>query len=422
MLYDGYNQQKVAVIDAFSTGHYLGPAFRARGVQVVHVTNRNSASEHQLTNFHSYDFSDSIDFEGDVTETAKKLSLMGVSHVIAGTESGTTVADLLGTEMGLKTANAAGFGESRRDKRLMHQAVHKAGVPIPWQIHLDNNNNVIWKVDGPEPESVIVKPSSSAGTDMVRLCHGNHERELAVTEILTHTNVYGEQNKGVVVQEYLPGNEYMINTVSVDGEHAIVEVWKSVKKLVDSNPIYDYQILENPNEPKIKTIINYVYSVLTSLGVRWGGSHTEVIVTPRGPLLLETATRLPGGADPSLGLAVLGRSHLDEVVDSYLAPDVVVNRGKIRPLRKIAMGISFISPCSGHLSRPLNLKPIIELPSFHGIRLPIKVGDSVSRTVDIFSKPGGLYLCHENRNQLVKDYEIVRKWEESEFANAISRN
>jgi hypothetical protein len=172
----------------------------------------------------------------------------------------------------------------------------------------------------------------------------------------------------------------------------------------------------------MRDIINYVFAVLTALGVRWGSSHTEVIVTPRGPLLLETATRLPGGADPSLGISALGRSHLDEVVDSYLAPDLVAERGQIRQLRKKAMGISLISPRSGCLNRPLNLRSIMDLPSFHGIRMNVQVGDTVSRTVDLFSKPGGLYLCHENENQLAKDYETVREWERNEFANAISKH
>ena len=420
MLYEGYNQQTVAIVDAFSTGHLLGPAFRARGVKVLHVKNTKAALYSQIATFHSHDFHASLDFTGDIAETARRLLSLGVRHVVAGTESGSNVADLLGTEMYLHTANAPGFDGARRDKRIMHQLLHQSGVPVPWQRHFDKNCTVLWETTEPEPEVVVVKPPASAGTDNIQICHNRLEQDLAVKNILSRTNVYGQQNNGAVVQEYLPGNEYMINTVSVDGNHAAIEVWHSIKQLIDSNPVYDRQILEDPTDPEIREIINYVFTVLTALGVRWGGSHTEVIVTPHGPLLLETATRLPGGADPSLGLSVLGRSHLDEVVDSYLAPDVVVERGQIRQLRKVGMGISLISPCSGCLHRPLNLKPIMELPSFHSIRIPLRVGDSVSRTVDLFSKPGGLYLCHEDRNQLSRDYENVREWEKIEFANAIS--
>lgn len=88
MLYDGYNQQTVGIVDAFSSGHLLGPAFRARGVQVVHVTNRNAALYSQIATFHSHDFRASLDFAGDVSETARNLSVWRVRHVVAGTKSG----------------------------------------------------------------------------------------------------------------------------------------------------------------------------------------------------------------------------------------------------------------------------------------------------------------------------------------------
>ncbi|MBS2772782.1 ATP-grasp domain-containing protein [Anoxybacillus rupiensis] len=419
MLYKGYNQQAVAIVDAFSTGHFLGPAFRSRGVPVIHIRNRNAACESQIATFHSHDYNAYFDFTGDVIEIADKLSSWGVRHVVAGIESGSDVADLLSNAINSPTANTPGFDKARRDKRVMHQLLYKAGVSIPWQQHLDINGDVIWETEGTEPNSVVVKPAASAGTDNVRICHTPIETEIAIKKCLEQTNVYGQKNIGVVVQEYLEGEEYMVNTVSVNGIHVVIEVWRSVKKLINSNPVYDYQILEDPTNPKIKKIIDYVAEVLTVLGVKWGPGHTEVIVTSRGPLLLETATRMPGGVDPSLGLFTIGRSLIDEVVEVYLAPHIVVERGQIRPLRKAAMGISLISPCSGVLTRPLDLRPIMELPSFHGVRIPVQVGDYISQTIDLFTKPGGLYLCHEDQNQLNRDYEAVREWENIEFSNAV---
>lgn len=416
MHYQGYNQRAVAIVDAFSTGHLLGPAFRARGVPVVHVRNRNTALESQIRTFHGPDFQAELDFTDDVAETASQLASLGVEHVVAGIESGSDVADLLATHLATPTANASGFADARRDKRVMHQLVDQAGIAVPWQRHLDAHGDTVWQTAGPEPDMVVVKPAASAGTDSVAVCRSGPERDAAIQKILTSTNVYGRENAGVVVQEYLPGTEYMVNTVSVDGAHAAVEVWRSDKKLLDTNPVYDRQVLEDPADPDIAVIIEYVFSVLTTLGVRWGAGHSEVIVTPRGPLLLETATRLPGGADPSLGLKALGTSQVDEVVESYLAPDAVADRGAVRPLRRYAMGVSLISPCSGRLSRDLDLRPLLRLPSFHGARIPLEAGSQVSRTVDLFTKPGGLYLCHKDRDQLTEDYEAVREWESVEFA------
>ncbi|MFE7272977.1 ATP-grasp domain-containing protein [Streptomyces sp. NPDC057623] len=416
MRYQGYNQRAVAVVDAFSTGHLLGPAFRARGVPVVHVRNRNTALESQIRTFHGPDFQAELDFTDDIADTAARLASLGVVHVVAGIESGSDVADLLATHLATPTANASGFADARRDKRVMHQFLDRAGIAVPWQRHLDARGDTVWQSTGAEPETVVVKPAASAGTDSVVVCRSHSEQDDAVNGILRSTNVYGRQNAGVVVQEYLPGTEYMVNTVSVDGAHAAVEVWRSDKKLLDASPVYDRQVLEDPTEPGIAAVIAYVFSALTALGVRWGSGHSEVIVTPRGPLLLETATRLPGGADPSLGLKALGTSHVDEVVESYLAPDAVADRGPVRPLRRFAMGVSLVSPCSGRMARDLDLRPLLALASFHGARIPLKAGSRVSRTVDLFTKPGGLYLCHEDGDQLTRDYETVREWESVEFA------
>ncbi|TWP50274.1 hypothetical protein FKR81_21465 [Lentzea tibetensis] len=419
MLYQGYNERAVAVVDALSSGHLYGPAFRARGVRVVHVRNHEANCGPQVGTFHGGDFVAALDYRGDVAATAAELAELGVRHVLAGTESGGDVADLLAVRLGLATANQDGFASARRDKRVMHQAVHQAGVPVPWQRHLGPDGGVVWETGGPLPGRVVVKPPASTGTDGVLVCSGDAETDAAVRDVLRASNAYGQRNDGAVVQEYLTGTEYMVNTVTVAGRHAVVEVWRSDKKVVDGRPIYDRQVLESPDDPAAVRIIGYVSRVLDALGVRWGAAHTELIDGAAGPLLLETGTRLPGGSDPSLALAALGTSHVDEVVESYLAPDTVAARGPVRPLRKRAWGVSLISPVTGNLRRPVDLRPIRALPSFHGMRVALGAGQRLTRTVDMFTKPGGLYLCHEDERQLSEDYAAVREWERVELPGAV---
>ncbi|PBC70146.1 L-Amino acid ligase [Streptomyces sp. TLI_235] len=419
MLYHGYNSRAVAVVDAFGSGHLLGPALRSRGVPVVHVRNHDAHFEQQIGTFHPEDFRDRLDFTGDIDATAGELARLSVHHVLAGAESGADVADLLATRMGLPTANADGFATARRDKRAMHRILDDRGVPVPAQQHLDEHRTVLRRIGGDlDGATVVVKPPASAGTDGVHVCRSAAERDAAVDAVVARANTYGQTNDGVVLQEYLDGPEYMVNTVSVDGHHAAVEIWRSEKRTIDGSPVYDRQVLQDPRTETCQELLAYVFDVLTHLGVRWGAAHTEVIVTARGPLLLETGTRLPGGHDPSLGLRALGTCHLDEVVQSYLAPEEVTDRGPTRPLRQHALGVSLISPTSGRLVRDLDLRPITALPSFHGLRIPVKAGDRISRTVDLWTKPGGLYLCHADPERLEQDYRAVRAWEQAEFTSA----
>lgn len=419
MLYEGYNHRAVAVVDALGSGHLLGPAFRARGVPVVHVRNATAQFRRQLSTFHAPDFHAAFEFTGDVAATAAELLPWDVCHVVAGTESGSDVAELLATELAVATANEPGFALARRDKRTMHRLLHELGIPVPEQLHLDAAGRIAWQTEWNEPEVVVVKPPASAGTEGVEVCASATERQAAVERTLKRPNLFGQRNDGVVVQEHVAGGEFMVNTVSVAGAHAAVEVWRSAKKMVGSNPVYDRQSLADPDEPEIRRLLDYVFTLLGALGIRWGPSHTEVFLSPRGPLVLEVATRLPGGVDPSLGLAALGTSHLDEVVESYLAPEAVAARGATRPLRRAAVGVSLIAPASGRLARPIDARPVTRLPSFHGLRLPLQPGDEVRRTVDLHTRPGGLYLCHDDPDQVDRDYEAVRDWERVELAAAV---
>lgn len=413
-----YRDEPIAVVDAYGAGQLFGAALRARGVTGVHVANRLCDWPELSATLNPHDFTECLDHTGDVEALTGRLRELGVRHVIAGTESGAAVADELAQALGTTTANCA-VPAARRDKRLMHRILFDVGVPIPWQQHLDRSGRVEWSSGAQPPGPVVIKPPASAGTDSVMVLDDPAEVGAEVAGIVDRTNLYGEPNDGVVVQEYLRGTEYMINTVSADSYHAFIEIWTSEKRTIEGRVVYDRQRLLDPGESNAGRIREYVGSVLDALGVRWGPSHTEVIMTDAGPLLLETATRLPGGADPALTLRAIGTSQAGEVIDALLAPDLIPERGRLRQRRRSALGVSLISPASGRLQRPVDLSGLTGLESFHGIRAHLEPGGHIERTVDLLTKPGGLYLCHSSAEQLEADYERVRGWETTELLDAI---
>jgi biotin carboxylase len=420
VLYDGYNKRAVAIVDALGSGHLLGPAFRSRGIPVVHVRNCLARFERQLATFHPADFTAVVEYRGDVDAACRLLRKHGVEHIVSGTESGSDAAEILAVSMGLATANVPGFVAARRDKRVMHRLLAEAGVPIPEQQHLDTDRKVVWQTSGWRTSSeAVVKPPASAGTQGVTICRSREEQDLAAKRLLEETDLFGHANDGVIVQRLLEGPEYMINTVTVDGTHVIVSVWRSLKIVRDGNPVYDRQILEDPYDPSLATVLEYTRTVLNTLGVRWGPSHTEVVVEEEGPLLLETATRPPGGVDPSLELLACGTSLIDETVETYLSPANVTDRGLTRARKQRAFGVSLVAPKGGVLKRDLDPTEPMSLPSFHGLRLPIGAGDRVFPTVDLHTRPGGIYLTHRNEAQLEEDYAAVRAWELREFTDAV---
>lgn len=51
--------------------------------------------------------------------------------------------------------------------------------------------------------------------------------------ILGHNNLFGEVNEMVLVQEFLQGSEYVVDTVSVNGEHKVVAIYYYDKRVVN---------------------------------------------------------------------------------------------------------------------------------------------------------------------------------------------
>lgn len=414
----GYNHARVAVVDAFSSGAYFPPAFRAKGVDVIHVSTLSEPVA-GLACAEEGDFIDRIDAREGISSVLQRLSDWRVSHVLAGAESGSSLADELACALGVATANAAMAAGSRQDKRVMHRCLHAGGIPIPWQIHFDERGNELWRTPGPAPRKFVVKPAASGGADNVMVCDDIEAVRRAVDVVIANKNMFGTPNCGAVVQSFLAGDEYAVNAVSVMGRHYFREIWRSVKRQANGRVIYDRQILEDRRVGCVATICEYIAGALDALGVRWGATHTEVIMTEHGPQLLETATRPAGGMDPSLGMKVFGRSYIDDVVDAYLIPEWAHVQHSHETLSMHAMGVSLISAVDGRLSKEIDVEPIRKLRSYHGHRIVLRTGDRLVPTIDLGSKPGGVYLCHASRAQIEADVLSIRAWERAEFSRCI---
>ncbi|HEX7635557.1 MAG TPA: ATP-grasp domain-containing protein, partial [Noviherbaspirillum sp.] len=100
-------------------------------------------------------------------------------------------------------------------------------------------------------------------------------------------------NQGVMVEEFLTGEEFSVEAISDGGRHHIIAVTKKYKDMTSFVEIG--HVVPAPIAADAKEAIEvYVGQVLTALGFRNAPSHTEVILTGRGPRVVETHTRLGG--------------------------------------------------------------------------------------------------------------------------------
>ena len=112
-------------------------------------------------------------------------------------------------------------------------------------------------------------------------------------------------------------------TVSKDGKHICVAMWSQGKRRnLPWNPtgvITTDNHLMPPSGDVEDQLVNYVLSVLDAFDYKHGPCHTEVMLTPRGPVLIETNCRMHGVQGPvtmEIGTGVNKAAHsLDIFLD-----------------------------------------------------------------------------------------------------------
>ena len=410
------NDRVAVVVDGYSTGALYAPAFAAYGIASVHVGNEAERADTFLRSFAPETYRARHTFDGDFDGLLRELGRHPVGWVAAGTESGVELADRIAAALGLSRHNAAGTSAARRDKLRMQQALDAAGVPTAWYAAVTSGAEARAAAVRHGGGPVVVKPLRSAGTDGVHCCAGPAQAARAADRLLRSRTVYGQTNDAVLVQEHLSGDEYMVNCLSADGAHTVTEIWRSVKTLLGSAPVYDYIELLPPDHPGAARVAGYVRSVLDALGVRWGPSHTEVIDTAAGPRLVESAARPQGTIDVSAVTRATGRNPVANAVHAMLVPGLYASGGLPTTPLNAARGVSFICPADGRLRRDLDWDRVTSLPSYHSLLTTAgRAGDQVRRTRDLFSRPGAVYLIHEDPAVVARDHATIREWEREGF-------
>lgn len=344
-----------------------------------------------------------------IDELVEELATLNPVAVVAASEWGVGITDQLASRLGLDSNNPK-TTRARRDKVEMACYAASAGLQVAAQISDRELQTLLsWYRAHPE-DIVVVKPRDSAASDNVFICRNENEVRFAAERILSSTNVMRSQNQSVLMQEYLQGREYVVNTVSRGGEHWLTDVWAVTKRLTKAGRnIYDFDDLVVADaQPEL---VDYTFSVLDAIGIAVGPGHSEVILTSRGPRLLETGARVTGAANPDALRQATGADQIELTVDCYLFPERLARRSRKYIKRKNARSVHLISVGASMFS-PERVTGFLEtLPSFHSVRYRTLAGALLAPTVDVATCPGAFFLVSGVQAQIEQDYQAFRAWE-----------
>ncbi len=400
----------VALVDPLSTGVHLAPEFASRGWTAIAVLSSSKIPAAFAKGFRPADFPEIITHAGDLDATAAELAAFEPDFVLAGTEHGVELADALASRLGLP-GNGTELSRCRRDKFAMAERIREAGIPAAASIATESVAEMIAWADKGDLWPVVVKPVASAGSDSVAFCPDAEAMTAAFDRIHGRVNQIGGYNDQVMAQERLVGQQYFLNTVSRDGRHYVAEIWKDVRVTVDGNLIYDREELL-PGEGELqRTLTRYVERVLDALGILHGPAHTEVMLTDRGPVLIESAARMQGAVTPAPHAAATGTSQVALTVDTCADPTSFDQLpGTIYRLGTHLRVVSLIAPYDGTLADGPALAELNSLPTLNASVRSLSPGAPVRRTVDLFTSPDHLYLLGDLAD-VERDYARIRELE-----------
>lgn len=194
-----------------------------------------------------------------------------------------------------------------RNKKLARQKLNEAGVGEVQYRLVTSESDLESELQGMD-FPLIVKPSNDSGSKNVYLCKSESEISTAIKHIVqSKKNIVGQNiDTDILIEEFLDGPEFSIESVTVNGQTIILGI---TKKLVTPYPLsieigHDFPADLDPDEEK--EIRSLVKESLAALGVDFAVTHTEVKLTNKGPRLVEVNARPGGDEIPHLVKAVTG--------------------------------------------------------------------------------------------------------------------
>jgi hypothetical protein len=150
--------------------------------------------------------------------------------VLCGSDGGLADAERL--QDVLVPARSNGRNPARRDKFLMLEAMRSAGLDAPMQAapaSWEEARSFLASQRYP----VVLKPRRGQASVLVGLAHdeaGARRMDSILRDAGTHTSIdtselaAGDEN--VLIQEYVGGDEWVVDTVSAAGEHKVLALWQ----------------------------------------------------------------------------------------------------------------------------------------------------------------------------------------------------
>ena len=310
------------------------------------------------------------------------------SAVLSLTEQGLLPAARIAEELGIAGLRPDVVGRTR-DKLAMRAWLRDKGFSaVPGAVVRDAADIRDFAAEHGYP--VIVKPRHGQGSEHVSCVRGADGAVMppAIAD-------------EYIAEPFLPGAEFSVEAFSCAGDHHVVAITAKLTNDDDpANPFVEIgHVVPAPvGAEGAAAITAYVSGFLDVMGITDGPSHTELRLTPTGPEVIETHTRVGGDSIPTLVRQATGYDLLDLVVQWALdgiRPEAPV------PVPAGAAAIRFFTPPPGRVAAVGGVQRWQGLPGVLKLHLPLKAGDTIHSVRDSRTRAGYVLATAPTAEQAV---------------------
>jgi biotin carboxylase len=351
------------------------------GVEIVAVTQEDvweRAPEHVRKQLGSVAF---VSFAAPdiVDEIVSHGRRWGVEGVVTGWEFFTPFVAQVAHALGLP-GNDVSRATASRNKRDMAAAFRAHGVAVPGAAEVTQPDRAIVAVRaaGLRPP-FVVKPAENAGSVGVTVVHDEAALPAAVATARSWPEEFPHAiplDNTALVQEYIPGEEFSVESVAFDGEITHLAVTQKLTTSDHRRAEIGHTVPALLPDASRTALLEVVGDALRAVGLRNGVGHTEVKLTPEGTArIIELGTRPAGdhivrlvhratGVDPA-------RAYLEVALG---------RRPETAPTRHDAAAIRFLTAERHGTFRALDGVP--EDAGVEEVELYVEPGDEVTVAED----------------------------------------
>lgn len=231
-----------------------------------------------------YFYEISITEKDKILDVCRKIRPQAVATI--GSDLANITVQYLAEKLGLP-GNSRECIENSTNKFKMREAFARAGIWVPFFAVAGENDKISVQESG---YPVIVKPTDRSGSRGITRVERKEELKSAIARATEQSF-----EKKAIIEEYIEGAEYSVETISYQGTHTLLAI---TKKYTTGNPHYievghlEPAPLSPETEEKVKET---VFAALSALGVENGAGHSELRIDRSGNVrIIEIGSRMGG--------------------------------------------------------------------------------------------------------------------------------